>query len=72
VGTVEFLINETRVLIAQLNDSINRKSKAALNSTDPASKNLVLKWIESGDTKADRIPMISTSNKDFWKTFGPF
>jgi hypothetical protein len=69
--TVGLLINETRVLIAQLNGNISSNSTTALNSTGQEGKNIILTWIESNDTKAYRIPMINISNEDFWKIFGP-
>jgi hypothetical protein len=70
-GTVGFLINETLVAIAQLNDSINSNSTTALNSKDPDGKKLVLTWIESNDTDPHSVPTISVNHEDFWKTFGP-
>jgi hypothetical protein len=68
---VGFLVNEVRVVIAQLNGNVSSNSTTALNSTDPEHKNIVLTWIESNDTKANRIPMITISNEDFWKIFDP-
>jgi hypothetical protein len=67
-GTVGFLINETIVVIAQLNGNISNSSTTALNSTGPG-KNIVVTWIESNDTKANRISMINVSSEDFWKIF---
>jgi hypothetical protein len=59
--TVDFMINETLVAIAQLNSN---NSTSALNPKDPT-------WIESNDTDIHSVPMISVSHEDFWKTFGP-
>jgi hypothetical protein len=68
---VEFMINETLVVLAQLNGNINSNSTTAINSTDPEGKNIVLTWIEPNDTKTYRIPMMNVSIEDFWKTFVP-
>jgi hypothetical protein len=66
--TVGFLLNESSVVIAQLNGN---NSTTALNSKGPDDKKLVLTWIESNDTDPYNVPMISVNQEDFWKTFGP-
>jgi hypothetical protein len=65
------MINETIVVLAQLNSNISSNSTTAINSTEPEGKNIVLTWIESNDTKTHRIPMMNVSIEDFWKIFVP-
>ena len=68
---VGFTISETLVTVAQPNGNISRNNTTALNSTDSEGKNIVVTWLESNKTNANRVPMISISNEDFWKIFGP-
>jgi hypothetical protein len=68
---VGFIISDTMVAIAQPNGNINRNNITALNSTDSDGKNIVVIWLESNKTNVNSTPMISISNEDFWKIFGP-
>ena len=65
------IISETLVAIAQPNANISRNNTTALNSTDSDGKNIVVTWLESNKTNANSTPVISISNEDFWKIFGP-
>lgn len=68
---VVFIISETLVAIAQPNGNISRNNITALNSTNSDGKNIVVIWLESNKTNVNSTPMISISNEDFWKIFGP-
>jgi hypothetical protein len=68
---VGFIISDTMVAIAQPNGNISRNNTTVLNSTDSDGKNIVVTWLESNKTNVNSAPMISISNEDFWKIFGP-
>jgi hypothetical protein len=68
---VGFIISDTMVAIAQPNGNISRNNITALNSTNSDGKNIVVTWLESNKTNVNSTPMISISNEDFWKIFGP-
>ena len=68
---VGFTINETIAAIAQTSGNISRNNTTALNSTDSDGKNIVVIWIESNKTNRISAPMVSITNEDFWKIFGP-
>jgi hypothetical protein len=68
---IVFIISDTLVAIAQPNGNISRNNTIALNSTDSEGKNIVVTWLESNKTNVNSAPMISISNEDFWKIFGP-
>jgi hypothetical protein len=68
---VGFIISDTMVAIAQPNGNISRNNITALNSTNSDGKNIVVIWLESNKTNVNSTPMISISNEDFWKIFGP-
>ena len=63
---IVFTMSDTMVTIAQLNGNISHNNTTALNSTDSDGKNIVVTWLESNSA-----PMISITNEDFWKIFGP-
>ena len=67
---VGFTISETMVVIAQPNGNISHNNTTDLD-LDSDSKNIVVTWLESNETNTNSAPMISVSNKDFWKIFGP-
>jgi hypothetical protein len=66
-----FTMGDNMITMAQPNDDINRTNITALNSTDSDGKNIVVIWLESNRTNTTSAPMISVSNEDFWKIFGP-
>jgi hypothetical protein len=68
---VGFTISETLVAMAQPDDNISRNNTTALNSTDSDGKNIIVTWLETNQTNTISAPMISVSNEDFWKIFGP-
>jgi hypothetical protein len=68
---IVFTMSDTMVTIAQLNGNISHNNTTALNSTDSDGKNIVVTWLESNKTNANSVPMISITNEDFWKIFGP-
>ena len=70
VVTVGFTISETIVAIAQPNGNISRNNITALDLGSDGKK-IVVTWLESNKTNANSTPMISVSNEDFWKIFGP-
>ena len=59
MAIIGFVINETIVVIAQS------------NSTNADRRNVILTWLDTNITKTVSAPMISISNEDFWKIFGP-
>ena len=61
---VGFIISETLVVIAQPSGNSSHNNTTALNSTDSEGKNIVVTWLESNKTNANRVPMISMSNED--------
>ena len=61
---VGFIISETLVAIAKQNGNSSHNNTTALNSTDSEGKNIVVTWLESNKTNANRVPMISMSNED--------
>jgi hypothetical protein len=63
---IVFTMSDTMVTIAQVNGNISHNNTTALNSTDSDGKNIVVTWLESNSA-----PMISITNEDFWKIFGP-
>ena len=67
---VGFTISETMVAIAQSNGNISHNNTTDLDS-DSDSKNIVVTWLESNKTNVNSAPIISISNEDFWKIFGP-
>ena len=75
VVMVGFPISKTMVAIAQQNGNISRNNTTALDSIyaklDSDSKNIIITWLESNKTNANGAPIVSISNEDFWKTFGP-
>jgi hypothetical protein len=68
---IGFMMSDTMVTIAQLNGNISHNNTTALNSTGSDGKNIVVIWLESNKTNVNSAPMISISNEDFWKIFGP-
>ena len=64
-------ISETMFAIAESNGNISQNNTTALNSTNSGGMKLVITWMESNKTNADSAPVISISNEDFWKIFGP-
>jgi hypothetical protein len=68
---IVFNMSDIMVTIAQLNGNISHNNTTALNSTDSDGKNIVVTWLESNKTNANSVPMISITNEDFWKIFGP-
>ena len=68
---VGFTISETLVVIAQPSGNSSHNNTTALNSTDSDGKNIVVTWLRSNKTNTNSAPMISVSNEDFWKIFGP-
>jgi hypothetical protein len=76
VVMVGFPISETMIAIAQQNGNSSRNNTTgALDSIstklDSDSKNNIIIWLESNKTNANGAPIVSISNEDFWKTFGP-
>ena len=67
---VGFTISETMVAIALSNGNISHNNTTDLD-LDSDSKNIVVTWLESDKTNVNSAPMISVSNEDFWKIFGP-
>ena len=67
---VGFTISDTMVAIAQLNGNISRNNTTALD-LDSDGKNIVVTWLESNKTNVKSAQIISVSNEDFWKIFGP-
>jgi hypothetical protein len=67
---VGFTISEIMVAIAQPNGNISHNNTTDLD-LDSDSKNIVVTWLESNKTNVNSAPMISVSNVDFWKIFGP-
>jgi hypothetical protein len=67
---VGFTISETMVAIALSNGNISHNNTTDLD-LDSDSKNIVVTWLESNKTNVNSAPMISVSNEDFWKIFGP-
>ena len=65
-------MSDTKVTIARLNGNSSHNNTTALNSTDSDGKNIVVIWLESNKTNANRIPTISISNEDFWKIWSAF
>ncbi|MGH9995220.1 MAG: hypothetical protein ACRD4J_08300 [Nitrososphaeraceae archaeon] len=64
---IVFTMSDTMVTIAQLNGNISHNNTTALNSTNSDG----VPWPESNKTNANSVPMISITNEDFWKIFGP-
>jgi len=62
---IVFTMSDTMVTIAQLNGNISHNNTTALNSTNSDG----VPWPESNKTNS--VPMISITNEDFWKIFGP-
>jgi uncharacterized protein YggL (DUF469 family) len=59
IAMIGFAVNETIVVTAQI------------NSTNSDKQKIIVTWLETNDTKTIDTPMISISDEDFWKTFGP-
>ncbi len=59
VAVIGFAVNETIVVTAQS------------NSTNSDKQKIIVTWLEPNDTKTSDAPVISVSDEDFWKTFGP-
>ena len=57
-------MSDTKVTIARLNGNSSHNNTTALNSTDSDGKNIVVTWLQSNKTNANRVPMISMSNED--------
>ena len=57
-------MSDTKVTIAQPSGNSSHNNTTALNSTDSDGKNIVVTWLESNKTNANRVPMISMSNED--------
>ncbi|MGH9986968.1 MAG: hypothetical protein ACRD8W_23740 [Nitrososphaeraceae archaeon] len=78
IAMIGFMISETMLVTAeesQLNNNISQSNSIALNSTnielDKENKNIVVTWLKTNETKTDNTPIISVSDQDFWKIFGP-
>ena len=53
------VVNETLVVTAQS------------NSTNSDKQKIIVTWLETNDTNTNDTPVISVSEKDFWKIFEP-
>ena len=71
VCMVKVIMSETLVVIAKLNGNVSHNNITALNSTNSSGKNIVGSWLEPNKTNLNGSTMISISNEEFWKTFGP-
>ena len=62
---IAFMGSEIMMVTAQ------EKLTNQINSTNSAKQTIIITWLEANKSKAESDPVISISNEDFWKTFGP-